>query len=249
MRVESPLHIRARRLDTEPVPPLLHGEVASDLGRLCSSRSLGERLLDLGLDDAPATTTASRAAPSVSQSYRRPPRGATSQRGRTATPASRGYYADLIETKVLPGPNPAADLKHFIGKEAHHKARAGATAFFASEEAPQLLATARALVPRWAPFILTGLLAGLRWGESAALYRGDIDWKRGRIHVQRTWSDKAGRIEAPKDSGGRHVKASPALLGALRAHLEAMTLEGQVKDWTPEQRQLVFPNKAGRVIQ
>lgn len=65
----------------------------------------------------------------------------------------------------------------------------------------------------------------------------------------RAWSDKAGRIEAPKDSDGRYVKASPALLEALRLHLEAMALEGQVNDWTPEQRQLVFPNKAGRVMQ
>jgi integrase/recombinase XerD len=47
--------------------------------------------------------------------------------------------------------------------------------------------------------------------------------------VQRTWSDKAGQIEAPKDSEGRYVKASPALLEALRAHLEVMALEGQVR--------------------
>ena len=39
------------------------------------------------------------------------------------------------------------------------------------------------------------------------------------------------------------------MLAALSAHVEAMALEGQVKDWTPEQRQLVFPNKAGRVMQ
>jgi len=96
--------------------------------------------------------------------------------------------------------------------------------------------------------VLTGLLAGLRWGESAALYTTDIDWKLGRIHVQRTWSAKGGRIEAPKNHKGRHVKASPALLGALRAHLEAMTLEGQVKGWSAEQRQLVFPNTAGRIV-
>jgi integrase len=160
----------------------------------------------------------------------------------------RGFYADAIETKVLPGPNPAADLKHFVGKRAH-KARSSAPTFFAQEEAPQLVATARALFPRWSAFILTGLLAGLRWGESAALRTSDIDFKRGRIHVQRTWSDKAGRIEAPKDHEGRHVKASPALLAALRAHLEAVALEGQVQDWTPEQRALVFPNKAGRIMQ
>jgi len=119
----------------------------------------------------------------------------------------------------------------------------------AHEEGPQLVATAKALFPGWHAFILTGLLAGLRWGESAALYRTDIDWKRGRMHVQRTWSDKAGQIEAPKDSEGRYVKASPALLETLRAHLEAISLEGQVNNWMPEQRQLVFPNKAGRVMQ
>ena len=64
------------------------------------------------------------------------------------------------------------------------------------------MATAKALFPRWCAFIQTGLLAGLRWGESAALYRGDIDWRRSRIHVQRTWCDKTGQIDAPKDSEG-----------------------------------------------
>lgn len=161
----------------------------------------------------------------------------------------RGYYADAIETKALPGPNPAGDLRHFIGKHAQRRARAHAPAYFAQEEAPQLLATARALFPRWHAFILTGLLAGLRWGESAALRVSDIDFTRGRIRVERTWSAKAGRIEAPKDHEGRHVKASPALLATLRAHLEAVALEGQVQGWSVEQRALVFPNKAGRIMQ
>ena len=161
----------------------------------------------------------------------------------------RGYYADAIETKALPGPNPAADLRHFIGKHAQRTARQHSTAYFAQEEAPQLMATARALFPRWHAFILTGLLGGLRWGESAALRVSDIDFKRGRIHVERTWSSKAGRLEAPKDHEGRHVKASPALLAALRAHLEGVALEGQVQDWNAEQRALVFPNKAGRIMQ
>jgi hypothetical protein len=34
-------------------------------------------------------------------------------------------------------------------------------------------------LPPWHAFILTGLPAGLRWGEIAALYTTDIDWKRG----------------------------------------------------------------------
>ena len=159
----------------------------------------------------------------------------------------RGYFASLIETKVLPGPNPAGDLRYFIGKGAHRKARRHAATFFAQEEGPQLVATAKALWPRWHAFILTGMLAGLRWGESAALHRTDIDWTRGRIHVQRTWSEKGGRIEPCKDGDDRWVKASPTLLEALREHLATMDLEGQVKDWSPEQRQLAFPNTHGHI--
>jgi integrase len=160
----------------------------------------------------------------------------------------RSYYADLIETKVLPGPNPAADLKHFIGKGAHRTARQRAAVYFAQEEGPQLVATATAWCPRWAPFILTGLLAGLRWGETAALRRSDIDWRRGYLHIERTVSDKGHRIESCKDHDARRVKASPALLAALRRHVEAMELDGQVKAWTPEQRALVFPTTYGNVV-
>lgn len=148
----------------------------------------------------------------------------------------------------MPGPNPAADLRYFIGRGAHRKARRHVATFFAQEEGPQLVATAKALWPRWAPFILTALLGGLRWGESAALHKTDIDWTRGRLHVQRTWSEKGGRIEPCKDGEDRWVKASPALLAALRDHVARVELEGQVKNWTPEQRQLVFPTTAGRII-
>jgi len=157
----------------------------------------------------------------------------------------RSYYAAQIETKALPGPNPAADLKFFIGKRLARKKNA--LEFFHQEEGPQLISTAKALWPRWAPFVLSGVLAGLRWGESAALLRTDIDWSRGRLHVQRTWSSKSGRVEPCKNGKDRWVKASPALLAALREHLAAMELEGQVKGWTPEQRALVFPGVEGRV--
>jgi hypothetical protein len=64
------------------------------------------------------------------------------------------YLADLIESKVLPGPNPAADLKHFIGR-AQRKPRRRGPAFFSQEEGPQLVATAQALCPRWAPFVFS----------------------------------------------------------------------------------------------
>lgn len=160
----------------------------------------------------------------------------------------RGFYTAQIETRVLPGPNPAADLKYFIGKGAHKRSRGAAFKFFGQEEGPQLFATAKALFPRWHTFILTGVLAGLRWGESAALRKADIDWQRGRIHVMRTVSDKGRTIEACKDHDDRWVKASPALLAALRTHIEAVELEGSVNGWTAEQREWIFPNKAGGVV-
>jgi site-specific recombinase XerD len=43
------------------------------------------------------------------------------------------------------------------------------------------------------------------------------------------------------------VKLPPATMAALQAHLEAMAIEADVKDWTAEQRRLVFPNSVGRV--
>jgi integrase len=160
----------------------------------------------------------------------------------------RSYYADLIETKAFSGLNPAADLKHFIGKGAHRTARGRPEAYFAQEEGPLLVATASSWCPRWAPFILTGLLAGLRWGESAALRASDIDWTRGCLTIARTVSDKGRRIEPCKDHDVRHVKASPALLTALRTHVEGMTLEGQVRRWNPDARGLVFPTTYGNIL-
>jgi integrase len=158
----------------------------------------------------------------------------------------RGYFAEMIEMKQLPGPNPAGDLRFFVGKRA--RKRRPTLAFFHPEEGPQLTSTADAGFPRWAAFVLTGLLAGLRWGEAAALTKTDIDWQRGRIHVQRTFSEKGGSIQPCKDGEDRWVWASPALLEALRAHLEALELEGQVREWSSEQRQLVFPTLTGRII-
>jgi hypothetical protein len=77
----------------------------------------------------------------------------------------RGYYQSLIETKALPGPNPAADLRYFIGKGANRKAKGRHPKYFTQDEGPRLVEVATAIYPRWSAFILTGLLAGLRWGE------------------------------------------------------------------------------------
>ena len=83
--------------------------------------------------------------------------------------------------------------------------------------------------------------------EATALARADIDWGRERVHVERTWSEDGGRIEACKDGEDRWVKLPTAAMAALRAHCEAIDLEAALKDWTPAQRQLVFPNSVGRI--
>jgi integrase len=119
--------------------------------------------------------------------------------------------------------------------------------FFTQEEGPTLAAAAKAVHPRWHAFVLTGLLGGLRWGESAALFKTDIDWARGRLHVQRTVSGD-GTLAPCKDHDSRHVKASTVLLHALHEHIEQVTLEAQMHDWNTEQRRLVFPNGVGRLV-
>src|SRR5688572_15929433 len=49
------------------------------------------------------------------------------------------------------------------------------------------------MFPRRCPFILTGLLGGLRWGEAAALHTTDIDWKRGALRALLEPSSLRGR--------------------------------------------------------
>lgn len=121
------------------------------------------------------------------------------------------------------------------------------SAWFRHEEAELLLEACQALKPRWAAFLLVCFTGGLRWGEATALYVNDIDWNRSRLHVQRTWSEDGGRIEATKDGEDRWVKLPASALAALRAHLEAMALEAQLNRWTHEQHRLVFPNSMGKV--
>jgi len=118
---------------------------------------------------------------------------------------------------------------------------------FRQEEGPQLFGTAAAAFPRWLAFIACCTLAGLRWGEAASLEGEDIDWKANVIHVRRTVCDKTGKVKATKDGEDRYVPLSRQLAGWLREHLQAVALEGQVKQWSPDQRALVFPNTRGRI--
>ena len=159
----------------------------------------------------------------------------------------RRFYRDLIRKHGFTGPNPAADLKDYMSPHPSKRARHGKLTYFRQEEGPQLFQTCAAAFPRWLAFIGCCTLAGLRWGEAAALEVGDIDWSAGVLHVRRTVCDKTGQVKATKDGEDRFVPLSRQLAAWLRGHLEAVALEGQVKRWTPEQRALVFPNSRGRI--
>jgi integrase len=145
------------------------------------------------------------------------------------------------------GPNPAAELKFFMGKQPSKKARKRDLQWFRQGEARTLLAACQARKPRWVAFLMVCFGGGVRWGETTALLGQDIDWARERVHVARTWSEGGGRIEPCKDGEDRWVKLPAATMAALRAHLEAKDLEGCVKGWPPAARQLVFPNTVGRI--
>jgi len=159
----------------------------------------------------------------------------------------RRFYRDLIRKHAFPGPNPADDLGDYMSKNVSRRARHGRLTYFEQEEGPALFSTCAAGFPRWLAFIGCCTLAGLRWGEAAALERGDIDWKAGVLHVRRSVCDKTGQVKATKDGEDRFVPLSRQLALWLRQHLDAIALEGQVQEWTPEQRALVFPNTRGKI--
>jgi integrase len=144
----------------------------------------------------------------------------------------RRYLAEQVEAGTLPV-NSAHDLARYLGRL--RKPSRSLPAHFSPEEIPQLLGTARAVCPRWVPFLLTGLLAGLRFGEIAALRPEDVDLARGVLRVERTVSDRH-LIEPVKDGEGRSVACSPALLAVLRDQLARLDAESPV----------LFPTKAGR---
>ena len=123
------------------------------------------------------------------------------------------FYQWQMNVHRWPGPNPAADLKFFIGKQPSKKTRKRDLQWFRPDEARTLLEACRALKPRWHAFLLVCFGGGLRWGEATALSRSDIDWARERVHVRRTWSEDGGRIERCKDGEDRWVKLPPAAIG------------------------------------
>lgn len=173
------------------------------------------------------------------------PRTSMALREHMRCPLTR-FYRDLIKRRRYAGPDPTEDLKEHMGRQVSKRARkATKYPYFTQEEAPALFAKCRELYPRHLAFVGCCALAGMRWGEAAGLEHGDILWAKGVIHLQRTWSSEARVVKDLKDHEDRYVPMARQLADWLRAHLEAMDLEGQMHRWTPEQRRLVFPNQAG----
>ena len=134
-----------------------------------------------------------------------------------------------------------------MSKAPRRRAREGKISYFAQAEGPTLFGACEAAHPRWLAFIGCCTLAGLRWGEAAALEREDIEFKAAVIHLQRTISDKTGKVKVCKDGEDRFVPLSPRLAIWRRRHLEAVDLDGQLGEWAPEARALVFPNTRGHI--
>lgn len=96
-------------------------------------------------------------------------------------------------------------------------------AFLAPAQVQALLASAFALSPAWAVFVLCGVEAGLRWGEAAALTPAAVT--EDRIHVRQV-IERDGTVR-PYPKGRRHrtVRMSVRLRTALRPLAAAVELE------------------------
>jgi hypothetical protein len=69
----------------------------------------------------------------------------------------------MINAKGYKGPNPAADLKFFVGRQPSQRSRKRDLQWFRQDEARGLLRACRALKPRWFAFLLVSFGGGLRW--------------------------------------------------------------------------------------
>jgi integrase len=162
----------------------------------------------------------------------------------------KAYYRWLQETNQFqPLTNPAEDLSYFVGRKREQKAKAKARAkiaYFTEDDGGVLIAECHDLFPRRLAFLLSGLLEGLRWGESVALERADFDLKQGLLHVQRTWSEKAKAVQPlPKDGEDRWVPLHPGFVRACREHFQKIDAEAE-RSGRDEVR-LAFPNRRGKL--
>lgn len=80
------------------------------------------------------------------------------------------------------------------------------------EEFQQLLVV---LPPKFVCFYVTAIITGAREGELIGLQWGDVDFKRGYIHIQRAWTPEYGYTPPKSKRGNRFIKIGPRLLQLL----------------------------------
>ena len=91
---------------------------------------------------------------------------------------------------------------------------------------------------RWRPLLLTAIFTGLRASELRGLRWGDVDLKRGELHVRQR-ADRYGKIGRPKsEAGERTVPLPPMVVAALREHRLACPRNDL---------DIVFPNSRGGI--
>lgn len=160
----------------------------------------------------------------------------------------RAYYRHLIKRQGFAGRNPADDLSDYMVRGLSKRARQRSSyPFFEQSEGATLFRACESAFPRWLPFVGVCTLAGLRWGEAAALQWGDIDVTEREIRVQRSLCDETREVKAVKDKEDRWVPLSPQLARWLEAHRANLALEAGVKGWSPEQRGWVFLRENGEL--
>lgn len=87
--------------------------------------------------------------------------------------------------------------------------------FLDFEEADRLVEAAES-EPLWHAMIVVAINTGLRVGELLALRWGDLDLRRGEMHVRRSVVE--GHIDTPKSGKSRKVPLNETAMEVLKAH-------------------------------
>ena len=166
---------------------------------------------------------------------------------RLAIATLRVVLSAAVEDGILAS-NPGLRLGRFIeSQKAAHEAQA-----MTREEAQVFLEAAKEFCPQFHPLFLMALRAGLRKGELLAVRWGDIQFGTGDndpnryILVQRNYVH--GRFTTPKSKKSRRADMSRELRSVLLELRDKRMLETFMKGQTSIAEDLVFPSKAGTVL-
>jgi integrase len=166
---------------------------------------------------------------------------------RLAIATLRVVLSAAVEDGILAS-NPGLRLGRFLeSQKAAHEAQA-----MTREEAQIFLEAAKEFYPEFHPLFLMALRAGLRKGELLAVRWGDIQFGTSDndpnryILVQRNYVH--GRFTTPKSKKSRRVDMSRELRRVLLELRDKRMLEAFLKGKTSIAEDLVFPSKAGTVL-